>query len=56
MSRRVLVTSAGTGPSNNLMRSLVHGDPSSVLAGCDSDRFILKKSPAQRNAGRAMGC
>jgi hypothetical protein len=49
MSRRVLVTSAGTGPSNNLMRSLARGDPSSVLVGCDSDRFILKKSPAQRN-------
>src|SRR3954465_6958272 len=31
------------------MRSLVHGDPSSVLVGCHSDRFILKKSPAQRN-------
>jgi len=49
MSRRVLVSSAGTGPSNNLMRSLMHGDPSTVLVGCHSDRFMLKKSPAQRN-------
>jgi len=49
MSRRILVTGAGTGPSNNLMRSLLHGDPSSVLVGCHSDRFMLKKSPAQRN-------
>jgi ATP-grasp domain len=49
MSRRLLVTGAGTGPSNNLMRSLMHGDPSSVLVGCHSDRFMLKKSPAQRN-------
>lgn len=49
MSRRILVTGAGSGPSNNLMRSLLHGDASSVLVGCHSDRFILKKSPAQRN-------
>ena len=49
MSRRILVTGAGTGPSNNLMRSLTHGDPSTVLVGCHSDRFMLKKSPAQRN-------
>jgi hypothetical protein len=49
MGRRILVTGAGSGPSNNLMRSLLHGDPSTVLAGCHSDRFTLKKSPAPRN-------
>lgn len=49
MSRRILITSAGTGPSNNLMRSVLHGDPASVLLGCHSDRFMLKKSPARRN-------
>jgi hypothetical protein len=49
MGRRILVTGAGSGTSNNLMRSLLHADPSTVLAGCNSDRFILKKSLAPRN-------
>ncbi len=50
MSRRILITSAGSGPCNNLMRSLLHGDhASTVLIGCHSDRFMLKQSPAQRN-------
>jgi hypothetical protein len=49
VTRSVLVTGAGTGPSNNLMRSLVHADPSLSLLGCHSDRFLLKKSPAARN-------
>jgi hypothetical protein len=49
MSRRILITSAGSGTCNNLMRSLVHEDPSIVLIGCNSDRFVLKQSPAQRN-------
>lgn len=49
MSRRVLVTGAGSGPGNNLMRSLARGEPSAALVGCNSDRFMLKKSPAQRN-------
>jgi carbamoyl-phosphate synthase large subunit len=31
------------------MRSLVHEDPTTVLIGCNSDRFVLKQSPAQRN-------
>jgi biotin carboxylase len=48
MSRRILVTSAGSGPSNNLMRSLLRADPSTFLVGCHSDRFVLKQSPAQR--------
>jgi carbamoyl-phosphate synthase large subunit len=49
VSRRILVTGAGSGPSNNLMRSLLHGNPSTLLVGCNSDRFMLKKSPALRN-------
>ena len=49
MPRRILVTSAGSGPCNNLMRSLLHADASTVLIGCHSDRFVLKQSPAQRN-------
>jgi hypothetical protein len=49
MSVRILVTAAGSGPSNNLMRSVLHGIPEATLIGCHSDRFILKKSPAQRN-------
>lgn len=49
MSARILVTAAGSGASNNLMRSLLHGLPEATLIGCHSDRFILKKSPAKRN-------
>jgi len=49
VGRRILVTGAGSGPSNNLMHSLMQGDPSTVLLGCHSDRFMLKKSPAERN-------
>jgi carbamoyl-phosphate synthase large subunit len=46
---RLLVTGAGTGASNNLIRSLRAGDPSLLVAGCHADRFFLKKSPADRN-------
>lgn len=49
VARRVLVMGAGTGASNNLMRSLRAGDPSLVIIGCHDDRFVLKKSPADRN-------
>jgi carbamoyl-phosphate synthase large subunit len=49
MSRRILITSAGSGPCNNLMRSLLQGDASTVLMGCHSDRFVLKQSRGQRN-------
>jgi biotin carboxylase len=49
MSRRILVMSAGTGPSNNLMRSLKSADDSVVLFGCHVDRFVLNLSPAMRN-------
>ena len=46
---RLLITEAGSGPSNNLIRSLKVGDPAFVIAGCHSDRFILKNSAADRN-------
>ena len=46
MTTRVLVTGAGTGPSENLLRSLRAGDASLVLVGCHHDRFALKSSAA----------
>jgi carbamoyl-phosphate synthase large subunit len=49
MQRRVLVTSAGTALSSNLVRSLRSAEPSILLVGCHTDRFILKKSSADRN-------
>jgi predicted ATP-grasp superfamily ATP-dependent carboligase len=49
MPVRLLITGAGSGPSNNLIRSLKAGDPSLFIAGCHSDRFILKTSAADRN-------
>src|SRR5436190_1731573 len=45
---RVLVLSAGTGAACNLIRSLQASDGISVV-GCHADRFVLKKSPADRN-------
>ena len=49
MPIRLLVTGAGTGPSNNLVRSLRAGDPSLRIVGCHDDRFYLRKSSAERN-------
>ena len=49
MERRLLVMGAGTGASNNLIRSLKTGDPSLLLVGCHHDPFFLKKSGAERN-------
>ena len=46
---RLLIAGAGSGPGNNLIRSLKAGDPSLFIAGCHSDRFILKNSLADRN-------
>jgi hypothetical protein len=46
----VLVTSAGTGATSNLVRSLRAGDPSLSIVGCHSDAFLLRKSSADRNA------
>jgi glutathione synthase/RimK-type ligase-like ATP-grasp enzyme len=47
--RRLLVTGAGTGATNNLIRSLKAGAPALFIVGCHSDRFFLKKSMADRN-------
>ena len=46
---RVLVLSAGTGAANNLIRSLKIGEPALFVVGAHADRFVLKKSPADRN-------
>src|SRR5260370_662026 len=48
MRRRILVIGAGTGASNNLIRSLKAGDPSFFIVGAHTDRFVLKKSSADR--------
>lgn len=49
MAKRLLVMGAGTGASNNLIRSFKTGNPSLFIVGCHDDRFSLKKSPADRN-------
>jgi len=49
LAKRLLIPSAGSGPSNNLIRSLKAGDSSFFIVGCHDDRFVLKKSPADRN-------
>jgi carbamoyl-phosphate synthase large subunit len=47
--RHVLVLGAGSGPGNNLIRSLRVGDPSLFIIGAHRDRFLLKNSAADRN-------
>jgi biotin carboxylase len=49
VSVRVLLTSAGNGPSNNVMRSLRAGWKSAFVVGCNEDQFVLKNSSADRN-------
>lgn len=49
MGSRLLVSGAGTGVGNNVLRSLAVGDPSLVLVGCHHDRFVLRKSTADHN-------
>jgi carbamoyl-phosphate synthase large subunit len=49
LTRRLLIPSAGAGPTSNLIRSLKAGDPSLFIVGCHADRFILKSSLADRN-------
>lgn len=46
---RVLVTRAGTGSCNNLIRGLRAGVPGAVAIGCHSDPFFLRVSTADRN-------
>lgn len=41
MRRRLLVTGAGSGATENLVRSLRAANPDHVVTGCHSDRFIL---------------
>lgn len=48
MDTRVLVLSAGTGATNNLMRGL-RADRRLGIIGCHADRFTLRKSGADRN-------
>ena len=45
---RVLLTRAGTGATNNLVRSLRAGDSTVWVAGCHDDPFFLRKSCADR--------
>jgi len=49
MSTRLLISGAGTPASNNLIQSLRAGDPSPDIAGFHSDRFVLKRSAADRH-------
>jgi len=46
---RVLVTGAGSGLGNNVIRSLREADPSLTIVGCHHDRFELKKSLAHHH-------
>jgi carbamoyl-phosphate synthase large subunit len=46
---RVLVLSAGTGATNNLIRGLHAGDGALGVVGCHADRFTLRRSVADRN-------
>jgi carbamoyl-phosphate synthase large subunit len=48
MSARLLISGAGTPASNNLIRSLRAGDPSLRIAAFHSDRFVLRRSDADR--------
>ena len=49
MKRRLLITGAGTTAASNLIRSLRADVRSAAIIGCHSDRFVLKKSEAERN-------
>jgi biotin carboxylase len=49
MSTRVLVTSSGSAPSNNVVRSLRAGPEPVFVAGCHDDQFVLKNSAADKN-------
>ena len=46
---RILVMRAGTGSSNNLIRSLHAAAGDLTVIGCHSDRFHLRRSEAYRN-------
>ena len=46
---RILLTGAGTGRTNNLIRSLRAGATALDIVGCYHDRFLLAKSGADRS-------
>src|SRR5436190_1641938 len=48
MPARLLISGGGTGASNNVIRSLRAGDPSLSIAAWHADRFLVKKSAADR--------
>jgi hypothetical protein len=48
MSARLLISGAGTPACNNLIRSLRAGDSSLRIAAFHSDRFVLRRSDADR--------
>jgi len=48
MATRLLVTSAGTGSSNNLISSLRAGQSSLTILGGHDDPFVLQGSDADR--------
>lgn len=48
MAKRLLVTEAGTGASEYLIRSLRAGDDGFVIVGCHWDQFSLRNSSADR--------
>jgi len=48
MAKRLLVTEAGTGASEYLIRSLRAGDDEFVIVGCHWDQFFLRNSSADR--------
>jgi len=49
MKVRILISEAGTGAGNNLIRSLKAGDPAITTIGVHSNRFVLCRSSADRN-------
>ena len=49
MTTTLLVMGAGTGAGNSLIRSLQASDLELDVVGCQPDRFLLKKSLAERN-------
>jgi len=50
LRRRLLVSGAGSGGTNNLIASLRERETTGLfIAGYHTDRFVLKKSPADRN-------
>src|SRR5262249_39237114 len=49
VKRRLLLTGAGSAATSNLIRSLRAGHRALTIVGCHSDRFLLKKSSADRN-------